>query len=184
MSETRKLVAILVADVVGYSRLAGADEDHTLERLRLLRNDLIDPAITSYHVPQRRIVKCGVQGFSFGKQRFPRCRHDRIAKSVRAGISVPDHQPPVLDGSQPVTEDLINRPAPILGRGALVTLHPRRQVGGARPNARLTAEFSRSPRRNGAGGRAVAPAVATASRARIRATRTPKLRRCRLQSRQ
>ena len=34
MSETRKLVAILVADVVGYSRLAGADEDRTLARLR------------------------------------------------------------------------------------------------------------------------------------------------------
>jgi adenylate cyclase len=45
MSETRKLAAILVADVVGYSRLAGADEDRTLSRLRGLRSDLIDPAI-------------------------------------------------------------------------------------------------------------------------------------------
>ena len=34
MSETRKLAAILVADVVGYSRLAGADEDRTLARPR------------------------------------------------------------------------------------------------------------------------------------------------------
>jgi len=34
MSETRKLAAILVSDVVGYSRLAGADEDRTLSRLR------------------------------------------------------------------------------------------------------------------------------------------------------
>jgi adenylate cyclase len=34
MSETRKIAAILVADVVGYSRLAGADEDRTLARLR------------------------------------------------------------------------------------------------------------------------------------------------------
>jgi class 3 adenylate cyclase len=34
MSETHKLVAILVADVVGYSRLAGADEERTLARLR------------------------------------------------------------------------------------------------------------------------------------------------------
>ena len=34
MSETRKLAAILVSDVVGYSRLAGADEDRTLARLR------------------------------------------------------------------------------------------------------------------------------------------------------
>ena len=43
MTETRKLAAILVADVVGYSRLAGADEDRTLARLRALRSDLIDP---------------------------------------------------------------------------------------------------------------------------------------------
>ena len=43
MSETRKLAAILVSDVVGYSRLAGADEDRTLARLRGLRSDLIDP---------------------------------------------------------------------------------------------------------------------------------------------
>jgi class 3 adenylate cyclase len=34
VSESRKLAAILVADVVGYSRLAGADEDRTLARLR------------------------------------------------------------------------------------------------------------------------------------------------------
>ncbi|MET3593195.1 class 3 adenylate cyclase [Mesorhizobium shonense] len=40
MSENRKLVAILAADVVGYSRLAGADEDRTLARLRALRSDL------------------------------------------------------------------------------------------------------------------------------------------------
>ena len=43
MSETRKIEAILVSDVVGYSRLAGADEDRTLSRLRGLRSDLIDP---------------------------------------------------------------------------------------------------------------------------------------------
>ena len=54
MSETRKLAAILVADVVGYSRLAGADEDRTLARLRGLRSDLIDPAIAADH---GRIVK-------------------------------------------------------------------------------------------------------------------------------
>jgi adenylate cyclase len=54
MSETRKLAAILVADVVGYSRLAGADEERTLARLRGLRGDLIDPAIAAHH---GRIVK-------------------------------------------------------------------------------------------------------------------------------
>ena len=49
MGEIRKLAAILVADVVGYSRLAGADEDRTLSRLRGLRSDLIDPAIAAHH---------------------------------------------------------------------------------------------------------------------------------------
>ncbi len=54
MSETRKIAAILVADVVGYSRLAGADEDRTLARLRALRSDLIDPTIVVHH---GRVVK-------------------------------------------------------------------------------------------------------------------------------
>ena len=54
MTETRKIAAILVADVVGYSRLAGADEDRTLARLRALRSDLIDPTIAVHH---GRIVK-------------------------------------------------------------------------------------------------------------------------------
>jgi adenylate cyclase len=49
VSEIRKIAAILVADVVGYSRLAGADEDRTLSRLRGVRSDLIDPAIAAHH---------------------------------------------------------------------------------------------------------------------------------------
>ena len=53
-SERRKLAAILAADVVGYSRLAGADEDRTLSRLRGLRSDLIDPAIAAH---RGRVVK-------------------------------------------------------------------------------------------------------------------------------
>ena len=54
MTETRKLAAILCSDVVGYSRLAGADEDRILARLRALRSDLIDPTIAVHH---GRIVK-------------------------------------------------------------------------------------------------------------------------------
>src|ERR1700675_3650734 len=54
MAGSRKIAAILVADIVGYSRLAGADEDRTLSRLRGLRSDLIDPAIDAHH---GRIVK-------------------------------------------------------------------------------------------------------------------------------
>jgi adenylate cyclase len=54
MTETRKLAAILVADVVGYSRLAGSDEERTLARLRALRGDLVDPTIAVHH---GRVVK-------------------------------------------------------------------------------------------------------------------------------
>ena len=54
MTATRKLAAILAADVVGFSRMAGADEDRTLARLRALRSDPIDPTISAYN---GRIVK-------------------------------------------------------------------------------------------------------------------------------
>ena len=54
MAETRKIAAILVADIVGYSRLAGADEEGTLARLRALRSDLIDPAVATH---RGRVVK-------------------------------------------------------------------------------------------------------------------------------
>jgi adenylate cyclase len=54
MAETRKLAAVLCSDVVGFSRLAGADEDRILARLRALRSDLIDPTIA---VHNGRVVK-------------------------------------------------------------------------------------------------------------------------------
>jgi adenylate cyclase len=54
MADTRKLAAILAADVVGFSRLAGSDEDRTLARLRALRSDLIDPVMA---VHNGRVVK-------------------------------------------------------------------------------------------------------------------------------
>ena len=50
----RRLAAILVADVVGYSRMMGADEAGTLARLKACRDDVIDPAIAEHH---GRIVK-------------------------------------------------------------------------------------------------------------------------------
>ena len=68
MAETRKLAAILAADVVGYSRLAGSDEERTLARLRGLRSDLIDPTISLHHgrvvkrtgdgLPRVRMLRC------------------------------------------------------------------------------------------------------------------------------
>src|ERR1700741_4968974 len=50
----RRLAAILAADVTGYSRLIGADEGGTLERLRALRRELIDPKIAEH---KGRLVK-------------------------------------------------------------------------------------------------------------------------------
>ena len=60
MGETRKLAAILVADIVGFSRLAGSDEQRTLARIRALRGDLVDPAVAAHH---GRIVKGTGDGF-------------------------------------------------------------------------------------------------------------------------
>src|SRR5215470_1401557 len=54
MSRTRRLAAILAADVAGYSRLIGADEEGTLERLKALRADLVDLKIAEH---RGRIVK-------------------------------------------------------------------------------------------------------------------------------
>ena len=54
MTATRRLAAILAADVAGYSRLVGRDEEGTLARLRDLRQELIDPQVATHH---GRIVK-------------------------------------------------------------------------------------------------------------------------------
>ena len=54
MTTTRRLAAILAADVAGYSRLMGADEEGTLERFKALRNKLIDLKIAEH---RGRLVK-------------------------------------------------------------------------------------------------------------------------------
>ena len=84
MAETRKLAAILAADVVGYSRLAGSDEERTLARLRALRSDLIDPTIAVHNgrvvkrtgdgilIEFRSVVdavRCAIEEHGFGKLR-------------------------------------------------------------------------------------------------------------------
>ena len=71
MSETRKLAAILAADVVGFSRLTGADEDRTLARLRALRSDLIDPTIAVHQGPRG--------------QAYRRRGHRRVSQRGRRG---------------------------------------------------------------------------------------------------
>jgi adenylate cyclase len=54
MTQTRRLAAILAADVAGYSRLIGTDEEGTLNRLRSIRVDVIDAKISEH---RGRIVK-------------------------------------------------------------------------------------------------------------------------------
>jgi class 3 adenylate cyclase len=54
MTATRRLAAILAADVAGYSRLIGADEQGTLTRLKAIRSELVDPEFAAHN---GRIVK-------------------------------------------------------------------------------------------------------------------------------
>jgi adenylate cyclase len=54
MTLSRRLAAILAADVAGYSRLIGADEEGTLAALRVLRREVIDPTIAAH---RGRMVK-------------------------------------------------------------------------------------------------------------------------------
>ena len=79
MTESRKLAAILAADVVGFSRLTGADEDRTLARLRALRSDLIDPTIA---VHKGRVVKRTGDGAIV--------EFRSVVEAVRCGIEIQD----------------------------------------------------------------------------------------------
>jgi adenylate cyclase len=60
MSQTRRLTAVLAADVVGYSRLIGADEAGTLQAFKTIKLERFDPMVTAHH---RRLVKTTGDGF-------------------------------------------------------------------------------------------------------------------------
>jgi adenylate cyclase len=60
MSQTRRLAAILAADVAGYSRLIGADEEGTLQAFRTIRTQLFDPTVAAHN---GRLVKTTGDGF-------------------------------------------------------------------------------------------------------------------------
>jgi TolB-like protein/class 3 adenylate cyclase len=77
MSQTRRLAAILAADVAGYSRLMGADEEGTHERLKALRRELVDPKIAEHH---GRIVKTTGDGLLV---EFP-----SVVDAVRCAVEV------------------------------------------------------------------------------------------------
>jgi adenylate cyclase len=62
MTATRRLAAILTADVPGYSRLIGADEQGMLTGLKAIRSELIDPTIEAHHGrPSRRLANVEFQ---------------------------------------------------------------------------------------------------------------------------
>jgi hypothetical protein len=62
VSQTRRLAAILAADIAGYSRLMGASEEGTLRRLKALRAELIDPTIAGHNgrTSRRRAMGCSL----------------------------------------------------------------------------------------------------------------------------
>ena len=87
--DRRKLVAVVYADMVGYSRLIGLDDAGTLQRLRALRQDLIDPAIEEHG---GRIVQTGGDSLLIV--------FDSIDGAVRCAMKV-QQQVPIHDGDQP-----------------------------------------------------------------------------------
>ena len=86
--DRRKLIAVVYADMVGYSRLIGLDDAGTLERLRTLRKVLIDPAIEEHG---GRIVQTGGDSLLIV--------FDSIDGAVRCAVKV-QQQVPILDGDQ------------------------------------------------------------------------------------
>jgi class 3 adenylate cyclase len=99
MNDTRKLVAILVADVVGYSRIAGADEDRTA-RLRGLRSDLINPVIAANH------------GYRIKSKAEPFARVAKETDLVAVGLP-PSKQAAAAPWANPVSARWLPRAVPI-----------------------------------------------------------------------
>ena len=91
MPTVRRLAAILAADVAGYSRLMGADEEGTLSRLKAHRRELIDPNIKEYH---GRIVKTTGDG---ALVEFP-----SVVDAVRCAVEM---QRQMVDRNADVPED-------------------------------------------------------------------------------
>ena len=91
MSQTRRLAAILAADVAGYSRLMGADEEGTLERLKALRRELVDPKIAEHH---GRIVKTTGDGMLV--------EFSSVVDAVRCAVEI---QRAMVDRNAGIAED-------------------------------------------------------------------------------
>jgi class 3 adenylate cyclase len=88
---TRRLAAILAADVAGYSRLMGADEEGTLNRLKAHRRELVDPKIREHH---GRIVKTTGDGMLV--------EFSSVVDAVRCAVEI---QRGMIDRNAETTED-------------------------------------------------------------------------------
>jgi class 3 adenylate cyclase len=88
-TDRRKLIAVVYADMVGYSRLIGLDDAGTLARLKSLRANLIDPVIAEHG---GRVVQTGGDSLLIV--------FDSIDGAVRCAVTV-QQRVPVLDGDQP-----------------------------------------------------------------------------------
>ena len=156
MSETRKLAAILVSDVVGYSRLAGADEDRILARLRTLRSDLVDPTIAVHH---GRIVKRTGDGSiiefrsvvdavncAIEVQRAMVERNAEVAPDKRIEFRIGIHLGDVVEESDgDLMGDGVNiAAAPAGGRQARWDMHFRRRLPAGQVETRSQGQRSRS----------------------------------------
>jgi len=90
VSPTRRLAAILAADVAGYSRLIGTDEGGTLQALKAIRAELIDPTIAAHN---GRLVKTTGDGLlvEFGSVVSAlSCAADMQAGMAERNSTVPD----------------------------------------------------------------------------------------------
>ena len=94
MAATRRLAAILAADVAGYSRLMGADEESTLERLKALRRELFDPKIAEHH---GRIVKTTGDGMLVG--------FASVVDAVRCAVAAQQAKPHELSCCLPISSN-------------------------------------------------------------------------------
>ena len=92
--DRRRLVAVLYADMVGYSRLIGLDDAETLRRLKKLRQDLIDPAIEEHG---GRLVNTGGDSLLVV--------FDSIDGAVRCAVKV-QQQVPIYDGDPPTGQQI------------------------------------------------------------------------------
>jgi len=82
MTATRRLTAILAADVAGYSRLIGADEGGTLQAMKAIRTELIDPTIAAHMAgsSRRRVTGCSSSSAVWSMPCVARPRYRPIAQ--------------------------------------------------------------------------------------------------------